>query len=171
MNPALKPVLVVLGWAALNAVLVLLMLVYGESALFIGMYGAAVGLTVLVAAAIFLGKRAPAGDGRRTIAVASQSGMLFALAAVIAGAGLIYGYWLTGFAIIPLLAALARQRKEVLPRGGAAASTEVSTLHSQRPESADGSGPVAKAVKATTATVVVTKAAGWWRRKRRSSRT
>ncbi|PXY22207.1 hypothetical protein [Prauserella muralis] len=170
MNPALKPVLVVLGWAAFNAVLVLLMLVYGENALFIGMYGAAVGLALLVAGAVFLGRRDPAGQGRRTVAVASQSGLLFALAAVLAGAGLIFGYWLTGFAIIPLLAALARQRKEVLPRGAAPAATEVSTLHSQRPQGGDG-GPVAKGVKAATATVVAAKAAGWWRRRRRSSRT
>lgn len=129
----MKAVLVVFGWAALNTVLVLLMLPYGENALFIGMYGAGVGVITLFGVVVWLVARTAGWVNRGgRLPTASLSSGFVALAAILVGLAFVYGYWFAVFAGLPLLAAAYRLSKERLPHGSVPAPTTVPTLPAER---------------------------------------
>lgn len=87
--------LVVAGWGALNALLTALLAGMGGTAVPLTIYGAAVILVELVAAAAALSRRwRPAGPARRA-PPGGATALLLAIGAAVAGLGLAFGWWVT----------------------------------------------------------------------------
>jgi hypothetical protein len=143
--------LVVLIWAGLNAALVLAMLPYREDGLFIGLYGAGVGIVVLTAGVVWLVRRARQDRGRFRMPAASISAFYLALAVVLACLTFAYGYWFAVAAVPPMLAAITHWRKERLPTGVVPAPTSVPNLPVERTRAWPA---LTRPVKAVTATAV-----------------
>ncbi|NIJ11852.1 putative membrane protein [Saccharomonospora amisosensis] len=164
----MKAVLVVFGWAALNAVLVLVMLPYGESALFIGMYGAGVAVITLFGVVVWLVARAAGWQSRGArLATASLSSGFVALAAILVGLSFVYGYWFAVFAGLPLIAAAYRLSKERLPQGMRPTATAVPTLPAERTRAPSALTRPVKAVASVFAAVTAARSLRPSRRARR----
>ncbi|WP_199433019.1 hypothetical protein [Qaidamihabitans albus] len=162
----MKPAYVMLGWAGLNAVLMLVMLVYGENVLFIGMYALAATTTALAACIVWLAHRARRTGLPIRMPVNSLSAGFLGVAAILAGASVVFGQWLTGIAVYFLLAAVLHVRRERLPVQARPGPTAVPTdpaVHEQR-------GALPAATKAATAAGFVARAVGSLRRSRKGGR-
>ncbi|NKQ57797.1 hypothetical protein HFP15_33545 [Amycolatopsis sp. K13G38] len=120
----MRPGLVVLGWAAFNAVLASIMFAYGESLEFIGLYAAAVLITVVVGLVVIAASR-PRSRRRIRTAAGSRSAGFLALAAILFALGFLFTHWISYLALFPLLAGGFSYRRERLPAGVVPARTGV----------------------------------------------
>lgn len=121
----MKPAGVVLGWAAVNAVLASIMFAYGESIEFIGLYALAVLITVVAGVVVSLAGRRRSSWPRHMAAGSASAGFL-GLAAILFALGFLFTPWLSYLAVFPVLFAVAAFRREKLPAGRLPASwTEV----------------------------------------------
>lgn len=163
----MKPALVVLGWACLNAALMFVMFFYGENPLFIGLYAAAALLAAVAAAIVWLVHRAPRTSLPFRLPANSVSAGLLGVAGILVGLGFLYGHWLTIIAGWFALAALVHVPRERLPAGVVPGPTAVPTdpaVHERR-------GVLPKAAKAATAAGFLAKATGsLWRKRGRERR-
>jgi peptidoglycan/LPS O-acetylase OafA/YrhL len=117
-----KPAAVVFGWAALNAVLAAIMFAYGESLEFIGLYAAAVLLSVVAGVVVLLAGRRTPGWPRRMPGGSASAGFL-GLAAILFALGFLFTPWVSYLAVFPLLLAVTAFRRERLPADRVPASS------------------------------------------------
>ncbi|MFD2420693.1 hypothetical protein [Amycolatopsis pigmentata] len=142
----MKPAGVVLGWAAVNAVLASIMFAYGESLEFIGLYGLAVLGTVVVGVVVFLANRRQLSWPRHMPGGSASAGFL-GLAAILFAVGFVFTPWLSYLAVFPVLLAVVAFRRERLPAGRLPASSTEVRSGPLRPEPArPGEEKAAKAV-------------------------
>jgi hypothetical protein len=99
--------LVVAIWGAANGLLTALLAGMGGTAVVLWIYGGAVSLTELVAAAAFIaGRLRPTGPPPRQ-PLGGGTALLFALGAALSGFGLAFGWWILLVAVpVFLLAAI-----------------------------------------------------------------
>lgn len=120
----MKPFAVVFGWAGFNAVLAAILLAYGESLEFVGLYAAGVLLTVAVGLLVLLAARRPPQRHSHLPAGSGSAGLL-ALASILFGLGFLYTHWLSYLALFPLPLAVHTFRRERASAGTILSATEI----------------------------------------------
>lgn len=101
--------LVVAAWGGLNALLTALQAGMGGTAVPLTIYGSAVILVELVAAAVALSRRwRPAGSAKRA-PPGGATALWLAIGAGIAGLGLAYGWWVTILSVPAFIAAAVNE--------------------------------------------------------------
>lgn len=167
----MRPATVVLAWAAFNAALTVMLLLFGEHLLFVGLYAFAVTLVVAIAAAVHLARGSPSARQGGRLPTASLSMFYGALAVVLTGLGFVYGYWYVGLAVVAVVAAAVQFRRERLPAGVTVAPTEVPTLHELRPRRGEsGEDRLSRGVKAAAVLAITARVGASVRRWMRGAR-